>query len=303
MQVKNIHIIFSSAILILLVVWSCKSKEVNYITYYNKVNKIDSIYRMANKPKKAIRKYRRLFRRYEPKNQERINEYANYIILSDQYHKNFGGQQSLYKLLPLIAPYNKQYKDYLKLYKKYGIDSVTVEKEIVQWKKSLNKQLVDSFTVAMIQDRGAKADDSIKHHLILKKNAELLIWTFNHYGFPSLQKIGLWNEGEFLAMQSLIDHMSESTYYPYFKTKLLEYIKSGECPPYFYAVMIDKHNLNFTNHKEDIVYGAYRSIGFKLDSTQLDRNRRSIGLPSLRHYGVIKEVFHKKSATKNSLKK
>ncbi|RTZ48486.1 hypothetical protein EJ377_13190 (plasmid) [Chryseobacterium arthrosphaerae] len=34
-----------------------------------------------------------------PKNQDRINEYENYIRLADQHHKNFGGKKSLYRLI------------------------------------------------------------------------------------------------------------------------------------------------------------------------------------------------------------
>lgn len=101
---------------------SCKNRELNYITYYNKVNDIDSIFRIANKPKKAIHKYRKLFRKYPPKNQERIAEYETYITLADRYKKNFGGKENLYKLIHLNTPYNN-YKRLYGLYQKYGIDS------------------------------------------------------------------------------------------------------------------------------------------------------------------------------------
>ena len=75
-------------LIILVSFLSCKNRKVNYITYYNKVNEIDSIYRMADQPEKAIRKFKRLFQKYEPKNQELTEEYKTYIQLADQYHKN-----------------------------------------------------------------------------------------------------------------------------------------------------------------------------------------------------------------------
>ncbi|MCP1300550.1 hypothetical protein NK356_15355 [Chryseobacterium sp. S0630] len=52
--------------------------------YYNKVNEIDSIYRMAKQPEKAIKLYKALFRKYHPLNQERIEE----LIAKDFFKKN-----------------------------------------------------------------------------------------------------------------------------------------------------------------------------------------------------------------------
>ncbi len=75
----------------LLSLTSCKK---NYITYYNKVNEADSIYRMANNPKLAVKEYRKIFEEYTPKNQDRIEEYATYITLADQYHEDFGGKKA-----------------------------------------------------------------------------------------------------------------------------------------------------------------------------------------------------------------
>lgn len=81
---------YSILFTILFLLSSCKK---NYITYYNKVNEIDSTYRLANNPKLAIKQYRELFKEYDPKNQERIEEYANYILLSDRYNEDFGGKK------------------------------------------------------------------------------------------------------------------------------------------------------------------------------------------------------------------
>ncbi|WP_370899169.1 hypothetical protein [Chryseobacterium gossypii] len=276
----------------LAVLFSCRSREQNYIVYYNKVNKIDSIYRIANKPVKAIRRYKRLFRNYQPKNQERIEEYATYIKLSDKNHKNFGGQKSLYRLLPLIAPYNKKYTDFFDLYQKYGIDSITVKNKISHWRKNLNKQLIDSFTIAMIRDQEGRNNprDPITTKINVEKNAKLLLWTFKNFGYPSMQKIGnIGNDNIFLAMHTFLTHMNESEEYPKIKSKLLEYVESGDCPPISYAMMID--NYNYIHH-ENSVYGF--SFSSSKDSLQINRNRKLIGLPSLKHYDRIRKDFFKK---------
>lgn len=97
----------------LLVFYSCRNRD--YITYYNEVNKIDSIYRFQKHTLTVIKKYRKLFRKYMPKNQDRIEEFKTFIILSDKYHKSFGRKKTLMKFTSTIAPYGNLYKEYFTL--------------------------------------------------------------------------------------------------------------------------------------------------------------------------------------------
>lgn len=281
--------IFYTSIISFFILSSCKNR--NYVIYYNKVNEIDSIYRIANKPEKAVKEYKKLFRNYSPKNQERIEEYETYIKLADKYHKNFGGKKSLYKLITLVAPYGDTYKNHFDLCQKYGIDSMEVSHRVANWKKNLNKQLIDSFTVAMIRDQAGRPTDRENVKKNVRKNAELFIWTFKYFGFPSLQKIGnVGNDNVFIAMPTLLTHMNESEeYYPQIKDKLLEYIKTGDCPPMYYTLMVD--NPNFMNNRETVY--SYNP-GISKDSTQIDFNRKSIGLPSLKHAAKIRKDSKKK---------
>ena len=267
---------------------SCKK---NYITYYNKVNEIDSTYRATNDPKQAINEYRKLFKEYSPKNQERIQEYITYITLADQYNENFGGKKSLYKLITLIAPNNNQYKKYLPLFNKYGIDNQSVDQKIADWKKNLNKQLIDSFTVASARDQAGRPEDTALVRKNVEKNAELFIWTFKKYGFPSPQKIGtVGNDGNRFFISTLLTHMNESKkYYPYIKEKVLEYVKSGDCPPHDYALMCDAY---MGINKKSTLYG-FNNITV-MDSAQANRNRKAIGIPNMKHSVMIRKDFFKK---------
>lgn len=43
---------------------SCKKENLNSISYYNKVNEIDSIYRVSKNPELAVKEYRELFEKY-----------------------------------------------------------------------------------------------------------------------------------------------------------------------------------------------------------------------------------------------
>ncbi|MFP3834901.1 hypothetical protein [Chryseobacterium sp. SIMBA_028] len=272
---------YSLSLLILLFLVSCKK---NYITYYNKVNEIDSTYRLANNPKLAVKEYREIFKEYVPKNQDRIEEYATYITLADQYHEDFGGKESLYQFISLIAPDGDEYKKYLPLFNKYGIDNASVEQKITEWKQGLDKKLVDSFRVALIRDQAGRPLDTALTRKNVEKNAELLIWTFKNYGFPTPEKIG------WFPMPTFITHMVESKkHYPFIKEKLLEYVKSGDCSPRDYARMDDTY---LGSHKKITLYG-FNMISVK-DSAQTDRNRKSLGIPSLKHSAKIRKDFFKK---------
>ena len=290
-QTKVIYIA-NALLLIVFIMFSCKSKELNYITYYNKVNEIDSIYRFQKDTLQVIKQYKKIFQKYPPKNQERIEEFETYITLSDKYHRNFGGKKSLYKLLHLVAPYGNGYKNLLWLYKKYGIDSLEVKNEMGQWKRNLNKRLVDSFTIAFIRDQENRSNTTVTQ-LNDKKNTQLLKWAFENHGYPSLQKIGLvGNNDVFMPMLTFFSHMSASESYPYFKTKLLEYVKSGDCLPRDFATMVDRHNLQIS--KEDILYGYYIGYNTKLDTIKVNNNRKKIDLPSMQHSAKISKDFFRK---------
>ncbi|WP_228431938.1 hypothetical protein [Chryseobacterium shigense] len=263
------------------------------------MNEIDSIYRVAKQPEKAIKKYKKLFRKYRPLNQERIEEYENYIRSSDKYGKNFGGQKSLYRLIPLIAPYwryKKEDKEFIKLYKKYGIDSVNIEQAVARWESKHDKILIDSFVIAFARDQyGERINNSDRVENDLK-NAELLKWTFENHGYPSMQKIGLYHKDTFMPMSVLLLHMADyDEYYPYFKTKILEYVRSGECPPVHYAAMVDRNNIH---HKIPYTYGVYQGYQNIKDSAKVNRNRKSIGLPSLKYRNKIAKDFSDSLKTK-----
>lgn len=159
--------------------------------------------------------------------------------------------------------------------------------------KGLNQKLIDSFTVAFQRDQSSRKDGNYQEVIKNdKKNAELLKWMFENYGFPSLQKIGLSNGDLLIPSGPLLLHMADyDEYHQYFKTKILEYVKSGDCPPRDYAAMIDR---NDSHHKQPYTYGVYQGYENIKDSATVNRNRKSIGLPSLKHAQWITKDFFKK---------
>jgi len=284
-------------LLIILFLLSCQSIKLNYIDYYHKVYAIDSAHRINKDTLATIKQYRKLFRKYAPAQNERLEEYETYIRYADRLHKKFGGIKSLDKLIAQSAPnwkYKREDRDFFSLYKKYGIDSITLEQKVLQWKRSLNKTLIDSFSIAFERDQQNKR---VGPQVVVndRKNAELLIWTIKNYGYPSKQKIGLnGNNEQFMPMGTLLNHMSGTEHYEYFKTKLLEYVKSGECPPRDYIEMVDKYQ--YIHHLEP-VYGVYSHFDTNFDaadSARIDRNRRSVGFPSLKLSSKMTKDFQRK---------
>ncbi|MBT2623786.1 hypothetical protein [Chryseobacterium sp. ISL-6] len=277
---------------------SCQIRKSDHTAYLNRVNEIDNIYRIKSDTLTALKMYQNLFKKYPPHNSHLINEYQTYIIISDKYNLDFGGKESLYKLIPLVAPnwkYNRLDKDLFDLYKKYGIDSLEVENKVADWKKGLNKKLVDSFSIAFFRNQEFRMPKYIEKQQSINdaKNAKLFVWTFSNYGFPSLQKIGLWgNDNIFMPMGNMLNHMAglDNKNYPYFKEKVFEYMKKGECTPEAYAEMIDKRAYM---EGKDCVYCTVRNSRVS-DSVQVNKNRYEIGMPSLKHSKRINADYLKR---------
>ncbi len=296
----NYKFLLSFSFLLLLCMFyliGCQKKDVNYILYYQKVNEIDSIYRIAGNPRLAAEEYKRLFDEYEPRNLERIREYETYIQLADKYNIDFGGKKGLKKLIPLIAPHGEYYKLYFPLFKKYGIDSLSLKEKVADWKKGLNQTLIDSFTVAMKRDQEGRPIDTALTRRNVEKNSRFLIWVFNKYGYPTPQKMGTMGHNDtFFAMTTFLTHMSETKkYYPEIKSRLYGYIKSGDCAPRDYALMID--GMALLNNTDPIYLF---NPGVSKDSAQTNRNRKSIGLPSIKHTNLlVKDSFMPVLITEN----
>ncbi|WET48934.1 hypothetical protein PYS58_20610 [Chryseobacterium indologenes] len=282
-------------LLFIFLLLSCKSRELNYITYYNKVYAIDSIHRIHKDTLATIKQYKELFRQYPPVQNERITEYEVYIKMADKYHKNFGGVKSLDKLLALTAPYWQPDRDFYQLYKRHGIDSVQVEQKFQQWRRRLNQVLVDSFSIAFTRDQHNR---NIKEIVEMndKKNAELLIWTLKKYGYPSLQKKGhLGREGQLMSMGTMLNHIAYTKHYEYFRTELLKYVKSGECTPRDYIEMVDKYQ--YVNNRPTMygIFIRYNEANLNAaDSARIDKNRAAIGFPRMKtSMKIAKDFFNK----------
>ena len=66
----------------------------------------------------------------------------------------------------------------------------------------------------------------------------------------------------------------------------------GDCSPREYSTMVDRYHLQVL--KDKILYGSYIGIDGISDTIQVNKNRKSVGLPSLKHNNIITKDFLKK---------
>jgi hypothetical protein len=99
--------LFTAALIALVSFFAVSCKSKNYITYYNKANTIDSLFKSNRDTIAFIKRYKKLFKKYNPPNSYyAFDKYETYIIFAEKQNKNFGEKKILYKLLDLVAPYN-----------------------------------------------------------------------------------------------------------------------------------------------------------------------------------------------------
>lgn len=266
----------------------CKTKNINYIEYYNKTHSIDSVFRFQKDTLLTIKLYKKHFRNYGFHNQERLRELETYFLLCHYKGKKFGGKKSLYKLIDLITPFKQRYKDY-SFFEKYGIDSLEIASRYQKTESNYNKILIDSFSIALVRDQEFRKNyDKLKIKNADLQNIQLLKWTLQNYGFPSLSKVGSvgnWQDESFYSV--LFIHFCYPEEMQYLRENLLPYIKSGECNPYSYAAMVDRYCIQ--DKKTNSYYYArhnFEELSHK-DSIIINKRRRSIGLPSLFHTKML----------------
>ena len=278
-------------ILLVFLLINCKTKEVNYIDYYSKINEADSVFRYEKDTLKAIKIYKNVFKEFEPRNQYGKRELEHYIDFCDKFKMNFGGKKTLRKLINLEAP-NREYFYGYGILKKYGIDSLEVVRRFDKWEKSLDKVLVDSFKVAFERDQYYRKNFDEKLLLLNdRKNEDLLLKLIKSNNFPTIDKIG-YAGGPDYPIKIITLHIGSSTKrFEYFKEELYKCVKKGYIRPIVYAEFVDRECVfGIRRDTTNSIYAAYRSSHAINDSSQVNRNRKKIGLPSLYHNrDMIKE--------------
>jgi hypothetical protein len=153
--------------------------------------------------------------------------------------------------------------------------------EIIAMQKNDQKVRKHSYSKAWNADSLAimQKTDSI--------NEEKIKYIFDNYGYPNDKLVGYANTHpkgpppfvftDFLSLSGLLMHFSDTAY---FRPKLLEFIRNGECAPRQLGSFIDSNQRNDTA-KLKFIYGTYsNTLNQVKDLPNLDNRRKEIGMPT-----------------------
>ncbi len=277
--------------LIILLFFSCsskqsqinpKNKKINYIPYYLKIYKADSLFLTSNY-QESYNLLDSLFKIYEPLNQDIWYEMENYIYSAYKIGK-------IKKIKPiltnLISKWGYNYENQLnndikalEILNNSEVDSLEkIYNNSINWDyrdSIINFNKIDQFYRLKGYKQYAKQIDSIEHILYDR------ISNYYQNNIP-LGKIHIGNRTrkENSSIGTILIHIRSLDSTDYVANKVLNDVKKGFLPPINYATMIDR-NLQLNNKKqnyytwdEELVLKTSDSILIK----QINLKRKSIGL-------------------------
>lgn len=279
--------------LILILVISCsqKSKPVcNYITdYYQTIYQAELAYELKQYDK-AFELYQSAFNTCAPINTPTYNEIKKYVEICvilghDKLALDFikldlkNGDELKWKLedpayskiltseggKKLVANYDNIRAEYLK-----GINL------------ELRKEVQEMNRLDQLYRNGQNQWN--KQDSIDKINTSRIKEIFEQFGYPNNQVIGSYSVDRIHTdIITMLLHTPDSIRMSYFVPKLKEFVKAGTCSPKTLGQVIDQFYLY---NGEPQIHGTYGSQDSKyanmiVDRGQVNKNRASIGLPSL----------------------
>ncbi|MFY8188677.1 MAG: hypothetical protein ACOVLC_12060 [Flavobacterium sp.] len=286
-------------VLVSLTVISCKSnytrigaKDANYIPYYLKVYKADSLF-IVKDYQRSFEILDSLFKRYEPINMEVYKEYETYLIASyftkqkqkeiNEILKNsfikYGSTISIFEddtlMLDLLKKSKYRKKDLLAFNKVYN--------------KKLNKELrslIENIVAADQNCRLKKPIDLEELSKVREENNEKIKFVYEKYGYPSSRKIGYEELNQkSINLSAVLLHCDADFLENYLLEKMKFYLIKGEVLPYNYAGVYDKYLISFYGEKQ--MYGTFLNSKNELVSlvneSKLDSIRKSVGLNNINY--------------------
>lgn len=269
-------------------------KDLNYIPYYTKIYKADSLYIVGNY-ERSYELLDSLFKIYKPLNQGMINELEKYLILSYRQEKEVNGiikdlvskwgyTWETFKNNPTlneILTYSKIKEEEIDAWNQIRLSHIDLE---------LIKELKDMMRVDQYYRVNAEKRDSMMYYDSINnvKMKHILLTK----GYPNSRLLG--NYGEFdntsiSELSTFFNHMSYAGDYEFYKDKLLEYVKDGSCHPSVWAMLITRHQEVVAKEPMKYMY-LYRGLILKMfEEKEYDKIReynksnKEIGLPSLEY--------------------
>lgn len=289
---------------LVLIIISCSSKQkftnvknqeaVNYIPYYLKVYKADSLFTLKDYGG-SFKILDDLFKNYEAKNTISFYEYGTYLascimtgnnknidVKVRKSYRDFGA------LVVLGLDSQKHVDNLIQLSK---ITPSEIEELKKEYLNSLNQPLISKLTQMVEEDQSVRQNYSLEGmDFYLKKHKKELDSIFLSSGYPSEKDLGSDIFFDINNIKSTIPrfeviliHISKEANKEEFNEinkKLLYYLESGTCTPHDYATYYDS---NLWVRKKQQYYGTIinEDINNKIplsNPKKIDSLRKSIGL-------------------------
>lgn len=283
---KNV-VIFVCAILLI----SCSKKlkpDNDYIkNYYQLIYSADVEFESKNY-RKAFEFYQKAFNNCDPINTPEFNELRKFTELCAIIGKDKLASEFIEKNLKIGSEIKWYMNDsiYSRVFKtRKGKELLRKYDEIHKnFLKNVNMELRKEIQEMQRLDQLYRRSNQIKQDSIDIVNTKKIILIFNEYGYPNEKIIGNSSiDKKITSISTILLHTKDSIRMNYFVPKLTEYVKNGQCSPKTLGFLIDQFHLYNGNPQ---THGTYRSQNSKYatmitDKTEINRNRISIGLPTL----------------------
>jgi hypothetical protein len=245
--------------------------------YYQKIAEAQYAYLKGNF-KQTYSILSDLDKRIKLVNMPQFYELYRYAQLSSQY-ENY--QKAYDCIFELISTYGFQLDDFAnfpnfsEMKQRLKWDSLQLILQQEEQNFVADTALYNEFTQMFEQDQQAYILDSIDNLSYQK-----LLYIFETKGFPlsSSNKFTPLQQNEIYGkLIVLVIHQYDSAKMAYLKSTLMQYIRQGDCPPEFLAVLVDRSLLGTGNEIYGIYYDTPPDKIF--DFENIDNRRREIGMP------------------------
>ena len=274
-------------ICLLILLSSCQKSnktECDYIkNYYPNIYKADYEYHIGNY-KKAYDYYHIAFDNCEPLNTPLYYEIRKFAKVSALLNKN----KIALKFIKIDINNGATINSIINDTTFSNVLKSTQGKVLIQDYDSLRKDYINKVDLQFRKEMleifrldQAFRQDPIKLDSIDKINEKKLIDIFENKGYPNNKLIGHPSiDRQNINMSIILRHTDDSIRKSYFIPKVTEFVKNGTCPPNDLGVLVDWYYLR---RKEKQIYGMFpiKEGNTISDLKQVDKNRQSIGLPTL----------------------
>lgn len=290
---------------------SCKSSYIkigdanaNYIPYYLKVYKADSLFG-SGKYKESYKILDELFKKYEPINIEgQTYEYGTYLASAVMSGNTNNLKQKVcygYENYGSIWSGSKNAHYYLDtIIKSIAISKKEIDSLVSRYNSKLNLELRKEIVQMVNEDQSVRGDgyDMNGINKFQEIHKEKIKEILKQYGYPSYKLIGSNTGYEFneIANFFLLFLHQNNEFLEEILPFLLDNVKNGKMGADEYAIIYDRYTWNKTQDRESKqYYGSYTNKGKSslplLEPNKIATIRKSIGLPSLEY--ILWEYNHR----------